>query len=215
MTASATPGLDWYGFSMLRPCGPADACPPGADTVAEEHFTVDPLGPPLQVVGIDWLADGSSVLQRTWGPPSSLVVTANASTLLYLSAPDGCHSYEATVTVWGQAHQTAPFIYCKPTATPTPAPGALAILDAVPVPHPNARELRVKLGAPAERLRARYYSPAMVLIAEGEQGPVPQGWSSLALPTGLPNGLVYVVLTAWQGQQQSLPRPLLRLYFIP
>lgn len=100
------------------------------------------------------------------------------------------------------------------TASPEPS-GPLAILGQVPLPNPNPVELRVLLGSAAESLRARYYSPAMIFLAEQASGPRPQGWSTIAVPAGLPPGLVYAVLEARQGERHSLPVAPLRLYFIP
>lgn len=83
------------------------------------------------------------------------------------------------------------------------------------MPNPNPLELRIKLGTAAESVQVRYYSPAMVLLAESKSGPVSQGWSRILLPSGLPNGMVFALLEARQSERRSLPVAPLRLYFIP
>jgi hypothetical protein len=74
----------------------------------------------------------------------------------------------------------------------------------------------VKLGRAVQSLRVRLYSPAYVLLADFESGPLPQGWSTLSLPADLkPVGLVYARLQARVDGRVSLPQPPLRLYYLP
>lgn len=103
------------------------------------------------------------------------------------------------------------------TATAAAAPtGPLLILQAVVMPNPmlgSQAQLRLKLGAPASRLRVRLYSPAWVLMQDIDRsGAWPQGWVSLPLDiSALPAGLCYASVRASDADRQSLPLAPLRL----
>jgi hypothetical protein len=100
------------------------------------------------------------------------------------------------------------------TASPSPAlgPGSLQILQALPAPNPDPRQVWILLNGPADQVVMRIWSSAYVLVAEAQPGPCPRGWSALALPTGFraraSNGVYFITLEAERQGQVARAKPL-------
>ncbi len=95
------------------------------------------------------------------------------------------------------------------TATPTAGAsggggGINLILKEVPGPDPNPRRLYVDLAGPADFLKVRLYTTAMVCVRDREiDGPFAAGWQAAALPggflDGLANGVYYLTASSTRG----------------
>lgn len=79
------------------------------------------------------------------------------------------------------------------------------------MPNPDPVEIRFLMSSDADTVTLKIWTPALVLAARVESGPLSPGWHSLALTpdlqTSLPRGLLYYTLSAQQGTRRSLPRP--------
>ncbi len=97
----------------------------------------------------------------------------------------------------------------------TAVAGPEQILEAWALPNPNPRLLDVRLAGPADSIRCRIYTTAMVCVASQDlPGGWQAGWNKVPLPAGfsagLADGLYYLALDSLKdGQERNDPSPLL------
>lgn len=80
------------------------------------------------------------------------------------------------------------------------------MLRLVAFPDPNPQDLRLLMDGSAEGGRLQVYSAAMIKVAEMDLGALNAGWNQVPLPagiTGLPRGLYFARVQAFQGQRHS------------
>jgi hypothetical protein len=86
------------------------------------------------------------------------------------------------------------------------------------VPNPNPGTLAIRLDGAADRVTVRIYSVAETCVAVVQTGPLPSGWSTLALPltwsASAPNGLYFAQAVAEQGSRRSLPSASAKLLWV-
>jgi hypothetical protein len=106
------------------------------------------------------------------------------------------------------------------TSSPAPANGPPDILQAVFFPNPVTGpilRLRVNLAGPADKIRLKVYSSALVasLMLEAN-GSFQPGWNDVQLDgNGLAGGAWFCVIHASSGGTQSAKLKPLKLYKIP
>jgi hypothetical protein len=106
------------------------------------------------------------------------------------------------------------------TDTPTPTPPDTATLSPTLIinsgikrvdasqasPNPNPGSIMVKLAGDMDEIELRIYSPALVMASKSLSGPLPMGWSGIAIDPGFlasaSNGLYYYRLLAKNGEVQ-------------
>jgi hypothetical protein len=105
-----------------------------------------------------------------------------------------------------------------PSATPLPGNGIPAVERILPWPNPGCAALRVKLSAPAERIRVKVWTKALMLVAAGESGPAPQGWSWVPMPRDFikdpSSGLYFITVDAWGGGGKSADAPAAKAFIL-
>ncbi len=148
-------------------------------------------------------------------PAATATLTATVSRSATLTASP---SLTATRTATLSVNSPTASVTATPTSSPAPptpgltatlADGQLVIRHAVPWPNPNPQAIAFELEGPADRVSLKVYTPAWVLVAAEESGPVSAGWNRIAWPRalqGAPKGLYYFVLKAQQGARQARPR---------
>lgn len=221
-TLSASPSVSPTSSASPTP-SPSPSSSAQASPTASASATASPTGSPSPT------SAGSPSPSATPGAASPTVSPAATATPL----PSGTASPTASPTVSVTATPSAsPMPSGTATRTPTPSPstdatatvavaspspgsgdggGPLRVVQMQPVPNPNPRALYFYLSAPADQVRLRVWSPAMVLMYEqGADGPWSAGWQSLTFRhpdwDALPDGLLFYSLDATQGAKKSLPR---------
>ena len=115
-------------------------------------------------------------------------------------SPTGTPAATGTVT---------PTRTATPVVDPTPVvtPAGLTILDARPVPNPDPKALWVDLGAAADDVELRLYTPAFDLIGVQHSGRLGAGWQSFPIDPALwnraPRGVLFYTLQSFQGPRDS------------
>lgn len=141
--------------------------------------------------------------------PVGSVQVLTAGQLWQISSPvstAGVH----VITVGGVSGTVNVTVVTSPKATPTPTPsmggGTLVVEGGNFYPNPwgagSAARFALKLSGPAERVRLKIYTEALVAVGSVDLGGAMRGWNSFSLPVwvvGLPNGTYYYVISAERG----------------
>jgi hypothetical protein len=134
---------------------------------------------------------------RSSSPTPSVTLTPTGTPTLSVTStlsPTATHS--PTVTPLDTA-----------TLSPTPADSGVKRVDAsLASPNPNPGSIMVKLAGNMEELELRIYTPALVMASKSLSGPLPMGWSGIAIDPGFlasaSNGIYYYRLLAKNGEVQ-------------
>jgi endo-1,4-beta-D-glucanase Y len=216
-TATASPSATASGTSTQTATGSASPTPSPSLTVTASATPSPSASPSGTGTGTQTstITPGNSPTQSRTATPTPTASASPSSTGTATATASGTQTRTATATL----DPTAPAgSSATSSATPSFTPGSsTGVIQALPYPNPNPRQVYVKLLGPADTITVRIYSAALVecmsVVAPATADRA--GWQPVDLPAGigtLANGAWYAVVSAQRKGRTAPQTARIRLF---
>ena len=164
----------------------------------------------LLLFGVNLPASGTVDWDGVALPAASVTVIQTGTSWQVVSPASSAGSHVISVVgVSGSVNITvtvSPKATATPTLTPVPGGGTLVVIEQHLFPNPlgpaSHGSFWVKLSGPADSVRLKVYTKALVAVGTVDLGAMAAGMNTVSLPswlTGLPSGAYYYVVSAERG----------------